>query len=264
MQQPKACRVVRLSCSQANNDVSRAASLTFTPKSTMPKNDSPGGTPSSISRDKANRFVIPGFGVESILGKRKSEQRPLAGAKRHARIFPSEEKKRPEEVYNAPRPDSPSSTSDVDEHKRLEHDRRADVSRGSLHSRPLYPLHGSRRNFSSAFARPFSSVRVADVSGTADSLPPKPASRLSPAIDVRDPTFVSRKHIFKTRLVRRRQSISTLGSSNNIAEEAVDTKYGKDAGWGPTSHPQKHNLAFPTVYRIECPEQGNKFRRHET
>lgn len=183
----------------------------------MSKNDSPAETPSSISRDKADIFVTLGFGVGSILGKRKSEQRPLAGAKRHATTFPSEEEKRTEEVYNAPRPDSPSSTSDVDEHERLEHDRRADVSR--------------------------------------DSLPP---------IDVRDPTFVSRKHIFKTRLVRRRQSIATSRSSNNIAEEAVDTKYGKDAGWGPTSHPQKHNLAFPTVYRIECPEQGNKSRRHET
>ncbi|KAF2178654.1 P-loop containing nucleoside triphosphate hydrolase protein [Zopfia rhizophila CBS 207.26] len=192
----------------------------------MSKNDSPAETPSSISRDKADIFALPGVGVESILGKRKSEQRPPAGAKRHATTFPSEEERPTEEVYNAPRPDSPSSTSDADEHERLEHDRRADVSR--------------------------------------DSLPPKPTSRLSPAIDVRDPTFVSRKHIFKTRLVRRRQSISTLGSSNDIAEEAVDTKYGKDAGWGPTSHPQTHNLAFPTVYRIECPEQGNKFRRHET
>ena len=89
-------------------------------------------------------------------------------------------------------------------------------------------------------------------------------SRLSPAADVRDPKSVSREHIFKTRLVCRRQSISTLGSSNGIAEEAVDTKCGKDTGWDPTSHPQTHNLAFPTVYRIECRDTTNKVRRHET
>ena len=117
----------------------------------MSVNDSPAETPTSISRDKANIFAFNRVGVESILGKRKSEQRPpAAGAKRHATTFPPDEEKPTEKVYNAPRPDSPSSTSstsDVDEHERLEHDRRADVSRGSLQPRPLYPLHGSRRFF---------------------------------------------------------------------------------------------------------------------
>ena len=114
----------------------------------MSRNDSPAETPSSISRDNASIFAPPFMhGLESILGKRKSEQRPPDGAKRHATTFPFEEERPTEEVYNAPRPGSPSSTSDVDEHERLEHDRRADVSRGSFHPRPIYSLHGSRRFF---------------------------------------------------------------------------------------------------------------------
>lgn len=75
---------------------------------------------------------------------------------------------------------------------------------------------------------------------------------------------MNRKHIFKSRPVRRRQSISTLNPSNDIAQGAVDTKYGEDAERGPTSYLQTRNFGFPTVYRIKCAEEGNKIRHHET
>jgi len=111
----------------------------------MSMNDSPAKTPSSISRRKTN--IHYGDGLESILGKRKSEQPPPAGAKRQATTSPFEEEWPNEEIYNASRPGSPSSNSDVDEHERLEHDRKADVNGGSFHPGPIYPLHGSRRFF---------------------------------------------------------------------------------------------------------------------
>jgi len=113
----------------------------------MSWNDSPARTPSSLSRSKADIFGFDSVGLESILGKRKSEQPLPAGSKRRATTFPCEEEKPTEEVYDSPRPDSPSSTSDAGEHERLEHDRGADVSRGSFRPRPPYPLHGSSQFF---------------------------------------------------------------------------------------------------------------------
>jgi len=104
-------------------------------------NHLPAQTPSSISRRRTGLYFSPD--LESVLGKRKSEH-PPPGAKRNT-TFQFEEERSIQDLYNAPRPGS--STSDVDEHERLEHDRRADVSRGSFHPRPIYPLHGSRRFF---------------------------------------------------------------------------------------------------------------------
>ncbi|KAI9690898.1 MAG: hypothetical protein M1822_008518 [Bathelium mastoideum] len=184
-------------------------------------------TPSSISRDKASRLALQTLeeNMETILGKRRLEQRPLASAKRHA-ITVSYEEERPFEKIRRTS-SSPCSTSDTNEYDQSEHDRRADVSRA------------------------------------ADALPPEPACHPTPTVNVCDPTITSRKHLFKTRLVHRRRSISTLGSLNDNAEDAIDTKYRRDAECGPTGHPQTHDLAFPTIYRIECLEKGNKSRNHE-
>lgn len=85
--------------------------------------------------------------MESILGKRKSELQPLADAKRHATTSLPEQKVPTEEAYNTSRSGSPSSTSDVDEYERLEHDGRADLSRGLFHPWPLYPLRRLGRFF---------------------------------------------------------------------------------------------------------------------
>ncbi|KAI9665897.1 MAG: hypothetical protein M1821_003832 [Bathelium mastoideum] len=194
----------------------------------MPQNNSSAETPSSISRDKANIIAVLDFGqgLGTILGKRKLGEQSPESATRHAATVQSEEERPTKELRSTLSDESPCSSSDIDEHEHTGHERRADVNR--------------------------------------DSLPPEPASHPIPTFDVRDPTITSRKHIFKTRLVHRRRSISTLGSLNDDAEDAVDTKDGRDAGRDPTSHPQTHNIAFPTVYRIKCSEQGNKVARHET
>ncbi|KAH7363703.1 hypothetical protein BKA66DRAFT_444623 [Pyrenochaeta sp. MPI-SDFR-AT-0127] len=189
----------------------------------------PAKAPSSLSRDKASRILDVGSGVESILGKRKSQQCPPASTKRNATTFPRDDNDElNEDVRSYPSSDSPSSSSDVDEHERINYDKRADASKA------------------------------------VDVLSSKSTSRLSPVSDRRDAPFVGRKHTFETRLICRRQSSSTLDYSKNAVQKTGDTAHGKDTGCVASSSPQNSNLEIPIVYRIECAEPGNKSRRHET
>lgn len=145
----QARRIVRLSCNQANNYLRRSTSPPFTLKPTMSGNNLSAKTLSSISRDKANAYMHAFLepGMESILGKRKSELQPLADVKRHATTSLPKPKVPTKEAYNTSHSGSPSSTSDINEHERLEHDGRADLSRGSFHPWPLYPLRRLGRFF---------------------------------------------------------------------------------------------------------------------
>ncbi|KAJ4297912.1 hypothetical protein N0V90_005811 [Kalmusia sp. IMI 367209] len=230
----------------------------------MSDNEQPAkSTPSSISRDKAGFFVFPsGMGMESILGKRKSELGPPARAKRPGPTNPTDDEERlsgpTDKVPDYTRRESRSSSPDVEEHELSVHESQ-DVSIGLFHPGEII-FHKARGDYyASVIANNFF-VPVADVSENVDPPSAQQASRRSPATHDRDLTLASRKHNFKTRFICRRQSISALEHWNAITDETADTYHGQDAGGRPATD----YLTFPTIYRIDCPREGSKSRHHET
>lgn len=195
-----------------------------------------------------------GTGVTGILGKRKSERSPPSGLmKRERRATPiPTPPPNQEEIRKHGEPPS-SSSSDAGGLEDLD---QVDIAIG-VNGMYTHPMSINTQLYTG-----LNLIKGADLSRNIDR-PPSTSTSLPHLANILGVSRANQEHISQSRIIRERRSASACKCAYNIAREDSKNADGSGADIATLRCQQEHKPGFPIVYRIECPDESSRSRRHD-